>query len=1364
MKNRRKSLTLRRRGSLFRKIKSALGWLLLLFALAVGLVACIIYRRADSEITRVVSRTLARQFPQSRVAFDSVRLDATRGLRLYNVKWSDPNAPAGGDPLLRADEIYVECPLELKKLVSGQFELRRIVVNHPTLSANGDLNSLISQFQTLVPANSGVPSPNLSVEINDADLVLDGTTISEIRVKVTPDSLGAGTQEQTREQEQNKDLYQLPTPRGPEDDAFTAVHDTSDDSTLSHSVQAPRAYAAFYAPEERNADDARDVADAGYQIHADSADSNVGFASYQPAFNDYDPAPILSDTRRELLADENTLAELTLHDADAEPAVGPEPHDSGYWNVEISVSNPFVENLEASGKFSVDNWYVDGSVVNLDLATLMPLVRRFAPEKLSLLAGVQGKTSLRFSLSSADGSLANLKTRVDGELVGAAVSSSVLKYPVSEIDAGYTFENNLFEIRRFVARCGQTALKAAFRQLGSFTNPGDAEVRVQLETLPLTDAELVSVLNAAKSLAGSGTVDALLNFLDDYRFSGVGNFDLALENIVDDGKGWRLRNLSVDGRNVEFLCTEFPYRLDGLAGTIGIDADGAFSLLLESQKAAFPVKVQGRFVNVFTHPRGQVDVLVQNRAIDAQVFQAINEESREALEKLHPSGFANARVRIGYNPDRLPASDRLSVEARIDVRDATIQYEPFPMPVSSISGALYLRNGTWALTNITGKSGGAAFAAAGSLVSGAGYAALGRAFNAANSGGDVNAPDPVAADPSVAAAMPLLMEPSPAPIESFTAIPAVAGAPLADDSWRFLIATNVRKFPLGEELREAILDDAQREALEKIRLEGKADGQIRVGYRTDEKRVALQFDASPIPGSASFTPEGFPFPLSDVEGQVSWREGKLTISGLRARNGNTTLSANVTSQTIPNVGTVLDVAQLRVDQLQIDRDLKGVTTVAGQEFINFLQPSGFFNIDGAIRVTRAAAPGSRSKFAWNLRLVAQQNSARPGTPIAAICGRVRTYGVAMEDAPPLVFGEFDIDSFFYKDAQVTNLVGPFYYNGANVFWGTRAPNIRRTPLYLDSFIRQNIDADPLYQTARQNLGIIRGQNADVAGFGAPDDADQTADANASPLMSTTRQEPAASEFNDPGGEEGSRSIQARLFGGQAVCDGVFVGGTVPRYRFTTSLQNAELDEAIRVFAPGSKPLKGVVGVNATLQGEGRNIAALKGEGTVAVREAQLYELPQIVKILQILSVQEPGENAFSACDVDFKVLGDHLQLSHVLLEGDALTLFGDGWLTIRQQEQLIDLTLSSRLGNSRSQIPIVSDVLGAAGDQVAQIRVEGNLSSPVIQQDRLPGLKKAWWSIFPEQEPTPDGKTPVERSRPVRDAWRKLIGTETKED
>ena len=655
---------------------------------------------------------------------------------------------------------------------------------------------------------------------------------------------------------------------------------------------------------------------------------------------------------------------------------------------------------------------------------------------------------------------------------------------------------------------------------------------------------------------------------------------------------------------------------------------------------------------------------------------------------------------------------------------------------------------------MSGKSGGASFAAAGSLVSGAGYAALGRAFAAVNAN-VVNAADVnEAPTENTSLGLELLDEPSPAPIERFTSVPAVAGAPLAADSWRFLFATNVAKFPLGEELRAALIQDDVRDSLEKMRVEGKADGQIRVGYRTDEKKLALQFDATPIPESTSFQPEGFPFPLSNVEGRVSWREGTLTILGLRARNGATTCAANVVSQTLPNVGRVLDVVDLRIDQLQIDRDLRSVATGGFREFLDFLQPQGYYNVDGALRVSQGIAPNDKKKVAWNLRLSVQQNSVRPGINIEGICGRVRTFGVALENTQPLVYGELDVDTLFCKDAQITNLVGPFYYNGRDLLWGRRAPSIRAVPIYLDPFVRQFVDADPLYRTAtRPNAPrVVRGQ------IGEPSNFAGTLQGKASDALPAPNA--AVSETTLAGGE---RPIQAVVFGGQATNDGVFLGGTTSQYRFTTNLMNAQLEELIRVLSPGAKPLKGRVNFNSTLQGEGKNIASLKGEGGATVRDAQLYELPQIVKILQILSVQEPGENAFSSCDVDFKALGNHIQLSRVRLEGSALSLFGDGWLTIRPKEQIIDLTLSARLGNSKSQIPVVSDVLGAASDQVAQIRVEGNLASPVIQQERLPGLKKAWWSIFPEQEPEPTDKVPIERSRPVRDAWRKLTGTENKE-
>ena len=1307
MRSAREKLTLRRRkrGSLFGKIRSVLGWIFLLILLAAILGGRFIYRRADSEISRVVGTALQETFPQAEVSFDAARLDATRGLRLYAVQWRLPDAPKNSAPIFQADEIYLECPLEIKTIVARQYELRRVVVARPVLNLGEDFERLQSDLQRLIPAGATPSSPNLVVEINDATLKLAGTSVSGINLRIEP----ADAEPKSR----------LNTPS--ENDADDAI---AQESPLPSVAETPNA----------------DVASASLAPNS----ATVGFENYQPVLEE-----------RDVALEEETpfLVEPDRLDSEAGKTEALQPRS---WVVQLDASNPFVEKIGVSGKITPDAWELSGSVENLDVASILPFVRKLASQKITFLGGAQGKTSLEFALSGTTETPNDFEWRVDGSLANAAFSSPLLKYPVSEFSADYSAGNGLVELRKITASCGQTSIKAAFQRKVPPVGVPSNVARARLDNLPVTDAAIVKLLEEIKKTgaAPAETIDEFLDLLADYRFSGIGNVDLTLEKSSETNDIWAPTNVAIDGRNVEALYVGFPYPLDGLAGRVALDRNQTFVFNLASQRDDAPIKVQGRFDDVFSNPRGQVDIAAQSRTIDAKLLDALGEENRRILMELRPSALIDGRVRITFDPDVVPKEDRLLVETAINLRDGSILYDAFPMPISSISGSLYMRDGAWVFADMAGKSGGASFAAAGSLVSGAGYAALGRAFAAAN------ASEPAkTTDEKTSLGLELLDEPSPAPIERFTTIPAVAGTPLEDDGWRFLFATNVGKFPLGEELREALVQNELRESLEKLRLEGKADGQIRVGYRTDEKKLALQFDATPIPESMSFQPEGFPFPLSNVEGRVSWREGTLSISGLRARNGTTTCSANVVSQTIPNVGRVVDVSELRVDQLQFDRDFRSVATGGFRDFLDFLQPQGFYNVDGAIRVSQGFEPNAKKRIAWGLRLSVQQNAVRPGVNIEGICGRARTFGVAMENAQPLVYGELDVDALFFKDAQITNLIGPFYYNGSDFLWGRRAPSIRAVPIYSDPFVRRLVDADPLYQTATlpDATRLVRGQSVDPAGFA---ESRQVAATSSDALGSSEEPANQSAPFPETTIEGGDRPIQAVVFGGRAVCDGVFLGGPAARYRFTTNLQDATLDEMIRALSPGSKPLKGRVNFNSTLQGEGKNIASLKGEGSATVRDAQLYELPQIVKILQILSVQEPDENAFSSCDVDFKAFGDHVQLSRVALEGSALSLFGDGWLTISPKEQLIDLTLSARLGNSKSQIPVVSDVLGAASDQVSQIRVEGNIASPVIQQERLPGLKKAWWSIFPEQEPEPTDKAPVERTRPVRDAWRKLIGTE----
>ncbi|MBQ7813116.1 MAG: hypothetical protein IJ387_01315, partial [Thermoguttaceae bacterium] len=630
-------------------------------------------------------------------------------------------------------------------------------------------------------------------------------------------------------------------------------------------------------------------------------------------------------------------------------------------------------------------------------------------------------------------------------------------------------------------------------------------------------------------------------------------------------------------------------------------------------------------------------------------------------------------------------------------------------------------------------------------------------------------------------------------------IPTPPGAPLPPDAWRFELTTDVEDFPLGEELSNALVRYDGRESFEKLGLSGKANGQIRVAYRSDERKLDVEFDAEPVAGAASMKPAALPYELGDLRGRAFYRAGEFRVDGFRARAGRTTYSANLAGRFAPNAGWTFDVSALRVEQLQLDRDLLSAAPPAAVAFVDYFQPNGFFNVDGAVRLEREATVNAPLQAVWDLRFVAQQNSFRPNAvPLNNVCGRVKTRGFAVEGGSVAVGGEFDLDSFCWGDLLVSRTTGPFYFDGTDVFWGRDAPPVRRSALYQHPFLRERIDADPLYRAVgvAARPALYRGQapNASAAsalsaaddappGF-APDASTQSsaprpriAVPTAPPgLLSNSGSNAATLGSGDAASFPGSppvatvsaaderRPILARVCDGQATTDGVFYRRQVPTYKVVFNVKNARLADVTREFAPGSKPIQGRVAAYATLKGEGLNVATLKGEGGFSLQDAELYESPQIVKILQILSVREPDQTAFDSAFVDFEVIGERLQLKRVLLEGNALTLFGDGWLTVRDKEKLIDLTLNARLGSASDQIPLVSDFLGGVGDQLAQIRVEGALSSPIIRQERFSGVKKAWWNVFPEQEPTPTDAVPTERPKPLRDAFRRLTSGSEKTD
>ncbi len=1275
----------------------ALRALVLLF-LALGVVGAVVYRRGGEQIRDTANKIFQNQFPGVKTSFRSVTLDGDRGVRLLGVEWRSHNDSDKSPALLSAEEIYVVCPIKLSSALQNDFQPRKIVVRHPCLRLNAYERNYIGELSSLLP-NTGASSP-CEIEIVDASVsFLDSKKsethkISGIDVNLRPQAL--------------EDPQEEPT-----NDLENEIDDEASDLAVNV-PQTPRV-----------------------QIKRQQTRS----AEYT-AYN--------SQVRIRPIDYEEPLEQIEQ----------PSPSsDINAWTLEASVSNPFVESLKLSGNIDSLSWSFKGAVNKLDLSALHDLLADLVDLPDSFFNDLQGKTSLDLDVSGNFESFDSVRYKVVGSALNCALTSPILKYPVSEIETRYLIENESASLEKFTAHCGLTLIKGAYRQRGLLFSPTSSTLQMKLNDFPLDDTLLKNlVADAARTGATSSEqAESLAKFLEDYSFKATTNIATTIEKSPRTNSQWAPANLEIVGKNVEFTYGRFPYHVDQLIGKVTLDAEQTLTLALRSAESKTAFTVNGRFENILTAPRGQVDVVAKNRSIDAALLNALPTTSQPTLKSLHPSGNLDVDLRVIYDPVVYP-QDPLQIETGLNVRDGFVQYDLFPLPISSIEGSIFMRNGAWVFNDLTGKTASGTLVASGSLVSGTQLEELMEEFRAKNA----NEPTTLQGVEFEDGASSETLS-SPAPLALFSVVP-IPNDPLSKDAVRFQLTTDVNSFPLGEELRKALVKYEKKEEFEQLNLDGKADGQIRISYRTDVPKLGLEFDMTPTPGMVSARPEKLPFELREIDGRFVYREGSLTIDGFRAQNGRATLSANIKSRTIPNRGWSLDVSNLRVDQLQIDRDIQSATPNQATKFLSFLNPSGCFNIDGAMRLSKGAGEQAKTRVSWDLRVILQQNSARPFVQLDAICGSAKLVGAAVEDGPSQVFAFVDLDSLYYNDLQIAGLSGPIYYNGVDVFWGREAPTIRRTQLYQDPFLRGRIDLAPVFQPSRgaspvNDLGpgtgdVPKTARAPLFRFRGQAPVDSPAGFNnaatSSDVVASTALAPTA---------DGRSSLHARLFEGALVSDGVFNIRETPTYRFTTALHNGKLEDFSRYFAPGSKPLKGRVNAHASLQGEGYSVATLKGEGDMNIQEAELYELPQIVKIFQLLSVQEPDQSAFNSATVKFNVLGDRLKLTNVLLRGEALTLFGDGWVTLRGQENLIDLTLNSRLGNASNRIPIVSDVLGEMGDQLTQIRVEGNLKSPIVHQEAAPGVKKAWWSFFPEGEPEPTDKAPVEKTRPIRDAWKKLTGT-----
>lgn len=201
-----------------------------------------------------------------------------------------------------------------------------------------------------------------------------------------------------------------------------------------------------------------------------------------------------------------------------------------------------------------------------------------------------------------------------------------------------------------------------------------------------------------------------------------------------------------------------------------------------------------------------------------------------------------------------------------------------------------------------------------------------------------------------------------------------------------------------------------------------------------------------------------------------------------------------------------------------------------------------------------------------------------------------------------------------------------------------------------------------------------------------------------------------------------RRLAFRLYGGQAATDGWVAFGPESEYDFVATLERGDLARFTQEALSGRQELKADVAARVQLRGRGASLNGLSGVGQLQLRNADIYELPFMVNLLKILSVRQPDRSAFTASDIDFRIQGEHVYLDRMSFKGNAVSLRGQGEVNLNRQ---INCTFYAIVGRDERRLPVVSDVLGGASQQILLIHAQGTLDEPSMRREAFPGVNQA---------------------------------------
>lgn len=798
----------------------------------------------------------------------------------------------------------------------------------------------------------------------------------------------------------------------------------------------------------------------------------------------------------------------------------------------------------------------------------------------------------------------------------------------------------------------------------------------------------------------------------DYDPDGVVDIEFEVAKAAGAEHPVQVKHARITAKGGTSTCRFFPYPFHGVTGRIEYTPEALRVIDLHGTHGDGEATVNAWLDAPTRQSEKHVEVAARGITLDEELLAALPARYRSVASDFSPRGHADATVVLRQPEIPAGAKPKWHTATTIALRDVELTYRRFPFPVEHVQGTISVDGDELRLTELAGEAEGGGLSASGTVHF---------------------------AESKVSA---------------------------VDVSLR---AESV--------LLEGRLRDALPALYAKQLYELDARGQLDADARLSLDRAApggVRYDAQVSVRNGAVTPSVFPVTLSDIEGVLSLTPGSIRFDDLRGRYGDALVTAAGEAQTQgPSPAVSLTI---RTSGLRFDERLHAALPSA------FAESMGDWRLDGLMDTHTELRLGGGNETSPTTRTFVQIRHgriahARLAAPLEAVTGVLTLdgsgvlienlhgrYGAAEVQAEgewrgqgKVKSGELSLTAFgLALDEQLHSLLPA----GIASIWDKVNP-AGQIDVHLDRLAfttRPGSPAPPIAVHGYVELRDVtfRGSSSPIrvtgtlggSGTICTGTRGTSVDGHVS-LASVTW---GAHRFAELSGdwslartEEGDGiltlpDVQARLYGG------ALSGKIDLRFtnRETTYDASATLQGmSLRPFVLAEREAKGAAGeapevlgtVNAGAYMSGRmgDLASRRGGGRIEIVDGQLYRLPILLAILNVLNLSMPQDSALEEARAEFFLVADRMQFQEIVLRGDALALTGSGTMTLA--DRAVDWHLVNVGANTWARIPVLAEFIEGASRELVELHVTGPISQPRVQAKSFRAFRDEFKRLFQKRKP-----------------------------